>query len=177
MLKKDKTDKRVERHSVTQEDFTPKEIVDKLLANVDEKVFKDFTKTFLDTSCGTGNILLEILSIRLGYTSNVEDAINALKTIYGIELMADNVECVRQRLYDKMIEHYPQIKHDVLLNFKVRAIIRNRIQWHDSLTFDFNNWPKQSYKPCCKHETIGFKVIKAHNDKSYPMWDKKYHKN
>ena len=175
MLKIDRNEDRVNRHKITQEDFTPEKIVNGLLSNVSEETFKDFSKTFLDTSCGTGNILLGIFSIRLGYCNNVDDAINALKTLYGVELMADNVRKARENLYSKIVSCYPQIKHNSLLDFKVRAIIRNRVQWCDTMFFNFNNWPKICYKPCCKHETIGFKEIKKKNDKSYPMWEKKYH--
>ena len=63
MLEQDITDKRKERHKITQEDFTPPEIVS-LLCNGSEELFTDFSKTVCDPCCGIGNIILFILRKR-----------------------------------------------------------------------------------------------------------------
>lgn len=173
MLKETITDKRKERHSVTQEDFTPNGIVNDLLSRIPEEAYTDFTKTILDNSCGIGNILCVVLQKRLDNCQAKEDVADALKTIYGVELMADNVEETRERLYVLALEMFPDIADDFMLNFKVRAIIRNRIRWNNSLTCDYNNWPSLSMKPCFKHDTISFKVTKRKGDTTYPMWSEK----
>ena len=110
MLEKDKTKKRVERHDDTQEDFTPIGVVNSMLDQYPEEAFKDMKKTFIDYSAGNGNFLVEILDRKLDNSKNVDDAIEALKSIYGVELMADNVEECRERLYALMVSRYPKVK-------------------------------------------------------------------
>lgn len=171
MLKETITEKRKERHSVTQEDFTPENVTKLMLLRIPNDAFTDFNRTVLDNSCGEGNLLVEVLRRRLTHTTNVDEAIDAISTIYGVELMADNVQTTRERLYDIITERYPEIKESNEVNYKVRAIIRNRIQWHDSLTFDYENFPvlhKNDMKPRAKRLNVGFK--EPRKCATYPMW-------
>jgi hypothetical protein len=56
-------------------------------------------------------------------------------------------------------------------DFKVRQIIRNRIQWGDSLKFDYDNWPSlRGRNPCKKHMNISFSEKKPAWNNKYPMW-------
>ena len=169
MLEKDKTKKRVERHDDTQEDFTPIGVVNSMLDQYPPEAFKDMKKTFIDYSAGNGNFLVEILDRKLDNSKNVDDAIEALKSIYGVELMADNVEECRERLYSLTVSRYPKVKTMPEMDYKVRNIIKNRIQWHDSLKFDYKNWP-----PIGKQRTgnVSFKEPKTELDTKYPMWFK-----
>ena len=169
MLEKDKTKKRVERHDDTQEDFTPIGVVNSMLDQYPQEAFKDMKKTFIDYSAGNGNFLVEILDRKLDNSKNVDDAIEALKSIYGVELMADNVEECRERLYALTVSRYPKVKTTPELDYKVRNIIKNRIQWHDSLKFDYDNWP-----PIGKQRTgtVSFKEPRTERDTKYPMWFK-----
>lgn len=171
MLNEDKSKKRVERHAITQEDFTPKCVVEKLVSKLPEDTFTDFKKTIIDTSSGIGNLLVGVLIKRLENTSTERDAINAMRTIYGVELMADNVQECRERLYNLITEKYPSIKEDKSLNYELRAIIRNRIQWGDSLTFDYEHWPKiEHLKPSSKRENVSFEERRRQGFTKYPMW-------
>lgn len=79
----------------TGEVFTPTPLVQEILNQLPKELFTDPTKTFLDPSCGDGQFLSEVL-IR-----KVENGINfetALSTIYGVELMPDNVKLCQDRL-------------------------------------------------------------------------------
>ena len=173
MLESDATDIRVERHQVTQEDFTPESVVNDMLACLPDDTFTDFSKTILDPSCGIGNFLVEVLRRRLEHCKNQDDAIRAMKSIYGVELMADNVEDCRQRLYDTVIGGFPKIQNNVDMDYYLRALIRNRIQWCDSLEFDYEHWkPLKHTKPCAKHERISFHETRNEDDELYPMWHK-----
>ena len=174
MLKQDKNEKRTERHSVTQEDFTPNSVVDDMLAKLPRNAFTNFRKTVLDTSCGIGNFLVRVLEKRLAYCETADDALLAVRTLYGVELMADNVEECRQRLYDCIIAKFPRIASCCKRkNFYLRAIIRNRIQWHDSLTFDYNHWKPISHtKPTKEYDNVSFHEAKGKDDDQYPMWHK-----
>jgi len=105
--------------------FTPPELVNEML----DKLPKDWKeKTFLDNSCGNGNFLVEILKrkIEKGY-----DPIRALSTIYGVDIMEDNVAECKLRLLE-LVESY--IKDD---GTKVMDILNKNIVCHDALTYDY----------------------------------------
>lgn len=165
-----KTDEKWVRHSITQEDFTPQNIVDILLGNVDENTFTDFKKKVFDTSCGTGNILVCVLKKRLECCKSRDDAYMAMKTIFGIDIMADNVEICRERLYEAIVSKFNDIPSDEAFNFKLRSIIRCRIQWGDSLHFNYKNWPNYEVTPREKYKTVTFNVEKKNGHDMYPMY-------
>ena len=79
----------------TGEVFTPTELVQKILDELPQKLFKDPTKTFIDPACGDGQFLSEVLIRKLEAWN---DCATALGTIYGVDLMADNVKLTQDRL-------------------------------------------------------------------------------
>ena len=79
----------------TGEVFTPTDLVQEVLNNMPQEQFEDSTKTFLDPSCGDGQFLGEVLIRKLENGSTFEQA---LSTIYGVDLMEDNVVLCRERL-------------------------------------------------------------------------------
>ena len=84
------------RVKATAEVFTTTVLVQKCLDDLpDQTVFSDQTKTFLDNSCGDGQFLSEVLIRKL---ENGIDFETALSTIYGVDMMQDNVELCRERL-------------------------------------------------------------------------------
>ena len=85
MLKQDENEKRIKRHHITQEDFTPECIVSDMLSTLPKDFFKKINTSVLDNSCGTGNILTEILKRKLKNTKNIEEAKEALKSIFGVK--------------------------------------------------------------------------------------------
>ena len=169
MLEEDKILKRIERHKETQEDFTPNGVVNDLLDRFPKEAFTDMRKTIIDYSAGNGNLLVEAYDRKLDNSKNIDDAIVALMSIYGVELMADNVEECRERLYALTVSRYPKVKTTPELDYKVRNIIKNRIQWHDSLKFDYNKWPAIG-KQRTGH--VSFKEVRTECDTKYPMWFK-----
>jgi len=66
-----------------------------LLETSDASAFSDRTKTFIDPACGDGNLLGEVLIRKMENGIGFE---TALSTIYGVDLMQDNVELCRERL-------------------------------------------------------------------------------
>ena len=83
------------RVKATGEVFTPTDVARHMLDTMDQTIFSDPTKTVIDNSCGDGQLIGEAL-IR-----KVENGINfetALSTVYGVDLMQDNVELCRERL-------------------------------------------------------------------------------
>ena len=83
------------RVKATGEVFTPTELVQKILDQLPQNTFTDNDKTFLDPSCGDGQFLGEILIRKMENGSTFEQA---LSTVYGVDLMQDNVELCRERL-------------------------------------------------------------------------------
>jgi hypothetical protein len=86
------------RTNKTHEFFTPTELVIKInewLDQYDPTLFFDPLKTFLDHSCGDGQILCEVLIRKI---ENGIDFEQALSTIYGVDLMQDNVDLCCERL-------------------------------------------------------------------------------
>ena len=83
------------RVKVTGEVFTPTELVREMLEQISIDQFTDSTKTFLDPSCGDGQFLGEVLIRKMENGSTFEQA---LETIYGVDLMPDNVKLCQDRL-------------------------------------------------------------------------------
>jgi hypothetical protein len=79
----------------TGEIFTPTPLVQEILDQLPCDTFTNTTKTFLDPSCGDGQFLGEVLIRKMENGSTFEQA---LSTIYGVDLMEDNVELCRERL-------------------------------------------------------------------------------
>ena len=83
------------RVKATGEVFTPTPLVEEILDKMDQELFTDPTKTFLDPSCGDGQFLASVLYRKL---ENSIDFETALSTIYGVDLMPDNVKLCQDRL-------------------------------------------------------------------------------
>jgi len=83
------------RVKATGEVFTPTSLVEDILDEMDQELFKQSDKTFLDPSVGDGQFLASVLYRKL---QNGIDFETALSTVYGVDLMEDNVELCRERL-------------------------------------------------------------------------------
>ena len=108
------------RVKATSEVFTPTELVQNTLDRLPLEVFTDPTKTFLDNSCGDGQFLSEVLIRKL---ENGIDFETALSTIYGVDLMPDNVKLCQDRLLCGQ-EH-------------LRHIVEKNIVCADALTYNY----------------------------------------
>ena len=106
----------------TSEVFTPTDAVQSMLKKLGEEVFKDPTKTFIDSSCGDGQFLTEVLILKMENGSTYEEA---LSTIYGVDLMPDNVVNCRERLLCEVTDK------------KYLSIVERNIVNEDSLTYKF----------------------------------------
>ena len=112
-----------DRHRVraTGEVFTPTPLVQEVLDQLDPQLFVDPTKTFLDPSCGDGQFLSEVLIRKVQAGIPFE---TALATIYGVDLMPDNVALCR----DRLLCGQEQFRH----------IVECNIVCHDGLTYDYS---------------------------------------
>jgi len=101
---------------------------------------------FLEPACGTGNFLAEILKRKLLIVqeryrkSQLEyerSAILAVSSIYGIDILNDNVEECRNRLFDIFDQYYSELfKEKVRAQCKttVRFILERNIICGDALS-------------------------------------------
>ncbi len=76
--------------------FTPPETVKNLLDDFPDSAWSE-NETFLDSTCGNGNLLLEVLSRKI---KNGSAPLRALQTVYGVDVMQDNVWECRRRLFE-----------------------------------------------------------------------------
>ncbi len=104
----------------TSEIFTPTELVQEILNQLPEELFKDSTKTFCDPSCGDGQFLSEILIRKIQNGIKLE---TALSTIYGVDIMEDNVNLCRKRL--------------LCNNYNLQYIVNKNIICADGLTYNY----------------------------------------
>lgn len=74
--------------------FTPLSLVKEMVDRLPEET-TDPTKTFCDPSCGHGNFLIYVVRRKIEYGSN---ALQALSTTYGVDIMQDNVDECRERI-------------------------------------------------------------------------------
>ena len=83
------------RVKATGEVFTPTELVNEILDKHPKEMFTNPTKTVIDIAVGDGQFLGQILIRKV---ENGIDFETALKSLYGIDLMNDNVLLTRDRL-------------------------------------------------------------------------------
>jgi hypothetical protein len=105
----------------TGEVFTPTPLVQEMLDQLPSELFTDTAKTFLDNSCGDGQFLGEVLIRKMENGSSFEQA---LSTVYGVDLMQDNIDECRRRLLCGRTD----LEHQV----------RTNIVCHDALTYDYS---------------------------------------
>jgi hypothetical protein len=80
--------------------FTPAALVSEMLDKLPPDCWLP-EKTFLEPSCGTGNFLVQVLERKL---ARGHPPLQALATIYGVDIMKDNVVESRKRLLQGVID-------------------------------------------------------------------------
>ncbi len=115
-LKKDMS-KRGRRRKRTAEVFTPHKLVNEILDKLPTEVWEEKEdNTFLDPACGNGNFLVEVLKRKI---SKGHDPTEALKTIYGLDIIGENVAECRARLLE-IIKGYEGVTRE-----HIRTVFQN----------------------------------------------------
>lgn len=130
---------RQSRRKQTAEDFTCSELVNEMLDKLPSEVWLP-EKTFCDPASGNGNFLVEVLRRKL---FNNHSPVQALSTIYGVELMDDNVEEMKERLLQVVLDHHPDI--DNAQKDELIGILNHNIVCSDAFKWDFENWRSKDY--------------------------------
>ncbi len=110
---------------------------------------------FLEPACGTGNFLVEILKRKLNVveqrygTSQLDFeryAVLAISSIYGIDILADNTQQCRRRLYNVFNDgYYFRLFKDLAqpkCRDTVRYILERNIVWGDALDLKTMHEPR-----------------------------------
>ena len=125
--------------------FTAKREVNAMLDLVKQETLR-IDSRFLEPACGSGNFLVEVLSRKLEVVKSKykksqleyeKYLIIAISSLYGVDILEDNVEECRQRLYDIFDTEYLSIykkscKDDV--RNSVEFILEKNIILGDALT-------------------------------------------
>jgi SAM-dependent methyltransferase len=142
-----KSKQRVADHG---EVFTAEREVNAMLDLVKQETER-IDSRFLEPACGTGNFLTEILHRKLAvvksrYKINPDDyecyAVIAVSSIYGVDLLQDNVDECRSRLFGIFSLEYSEVcridGNDEIYE-AVRHILNHNILCGDALTLKTSN--------------------------------------
>ena len=125
------------RVQTTGEVFTPTPTVQKILDKLSLDLFTNPNKTYLDSSCGDGQFLGEVLIRKV---ENGIDFEQALSTIYGVDLMQDNVDLCRERLLCGQEHLRPIVEQNIVcanaLRYHYRFDNTDPYKTADDLHFD-----------------------------------------
>ena len=137
--------KRLERKKQTAEDFTPlplvNEILDRLSLESNNSVWNE-EETFIDPACGNCNFLIEVLKRKLQRGHN---PLKSISTIYGTDIMLDNINEGRLRLIKTLSVYVKENKLPKPNPIEVLKILKRNIKWtplknypNGSLDYDFS---------------------------------------
>ena len=112
----------------TQEVFTPTVMVQDILDRLDPSLFQHSDQEFVDPTCGDGQFLGEVLIRKMENGSTFEQA---LATIYGVDMMQDNVDLCRERLLCGRED--------------LRHIVEKNIVCADALTYNYTFGEQETF--------------------------------
>lgn len=134
------SERREDRQKQTAEVFTPRKLVNQILAKLPKEVWKK-GKTFCDPACGNGNLLILVLERKI---NRGHKPLEALRCIYGVDIMRDNIRECRMRLL-KVVSLWETITEE-----HIRTVFKN-IKFLNSVKFpkgalDYDFSFKSNYK-------------------------------
>ena len=123
----------------TAEFFTPYSIVKRMCDKIPDEDWADQTKTFIESSFGNGQFVVYIVWNRIQHGVDCE---TALKTLYGVELMADNVIETHNRVIDLLTKLGIEFDERT-----ARKIMKKNLVCSDFFKWDFEHWRPIPEKP------------------------------
>ena len=133
-----KSRQRVAQHG---EVFTNPREVNAMLDLVRDESFR-LDSRFLEPACGDGNFLTEILRRKLSLLRDIKSptewefqSLIAVGSCYGIELLEDNAEACRLRLFTEMKEQMVKKNRTQGYEESLRYMLRKNIVCGDALTY------------------------------------------
>ena len=150
MFEKDKQVKSKKRISDHGEVFTSEREVNAMLDLVKQETER-IDSRFLEPACGTGNFLVEILRRKLAIVENrykknqleyERYAVIAISSIYGVDLLQDNVQEAQIRIFDVFDKQYSMLyKNNCKEECResVKFVLERNILKGDALTLKTDN--------------------------------------
>lgn len=146
MAQQVKSKQRVQDHG---EVFTNEREVNAMLDMVKQETER-IESRFLEPACGNGNFLAEVLRRKLAvvaqqYKKNPDDymryAFIAVSSLYGVDILEDNAEECRERLYNIVEAEAKRTikKPDALFLESIRYLLKTNILCGDALTLKDNS--------------------------------------
>ena len=121
--------------------FTNPREVNAMLDLVRDESFR-LDSRFLEPACGDGNFLTEILRRKLSLLRDIKSptewefqSLIAVGSCYGIELLEDNAEACRLRLFTEMKEQMVKKNRTQGYEESLRYMLRKNIVCGDALTY------------------------------------------
>lgn len=171
-----KSKERVKNHG---EVFTPDFIVDEMLDLVKNETER-IESRFLEPACGNGNFLIKILQRKLQvvkkkYKKNIFEykrySMLAVASIYGIDLLNDNVAQAQKKLHTFFVDEYKNIfKEEVDKDFfeSIKYILSKNILQGNALNLKdkndkkiiFSKWSPMNGSKIKRHEYIFEELIR-----------------
>lgn len=147
---------------------------------------------FLEPACGTGNFLTEILARKLhvvetryrkSQTEYERYAVLAVSSIYGIDILGDNVQQCRHRLFGVFEWNYTRLFKRKARNKcreAVRFILERNIIWGDALTLKtvgaepqyivFSEWSPVGGNKLKRRDFTFHGLLSHHSIKELPLF-------
>lgn len=162
--------------------FTPEWLVKRMCDQVPTDYY-DATHTFLEPSCGTGNFIVEVLTRKMSCIADISNkkkyayyALKVLSSVYGVELLHDNIIECRKRVYSHWKSLLNFETQDKALLASAKAIVKTNLIWGDFIKqvnlkieqplsfvwYDWNDESRQVTLRSCRMEdmqnTISFNI-------------------
>lgn len=145
------TEERVSRRKNSkvnsQEFFTPYSIVKKMCDKISEEDWANPDKTFCEPCFGNGQFVVYIIWNRLQHGI---DWRTALETLYGVELMQDNV----YETHGRIIKLFDALDIDYDEDIAMAIMLKNLV------CSDFFEWNFEEWRPYTEEELKKLKVKK-----------------
>jgi len=131
------------RRNRTSEFFTSSSLVNEMLDKLSKEVWEE-GKTFCDPACGDGQFLIWILTRKLSLGHN---PLEALKTIYGVDIIKENIRECRLRLLEiiqvigqqEITEEHIKVVSERIVRIDLSKIPQGALQYD----FSFDNKIKE----------------------------------
>lgn len=143
--------KRVADHG---EVYTAKREVDAMLELVKHEAER-IESRFLEPACGTGNFLAEVLDRKLQVVESrysksqlefEKYSVIAASSIYGIDILQDNVKTCQDRMFDVFNARYQKLfkgKENLDCIRSVKLVLSKNIIWGDALSLQTADTPSK----------------------------------
>lgn len=159
-VKKEKIVKSKERVKKHAEVYTPAWVVKEMCDLIPEITWTDIDATFLEPAAGNGNFVVEILERKLAHCTCMADRVRALKSIYAIELLQDNLDEMKARMKEIIKKHGGIDDADRIIDANIQQGDFLKHVHADGSLIKFRDW----------RENTGFYTLKSMCEKQQKLF-------